>query len=249
MNKKMLRAFQAVTVLLICLALCSCTLFNALTAYELYSNAFEKLEKAGGYEADCVISVNLSVMEQELPTTTQMHYKKNGESIQAVMEMGGAKVTATRIGDIVYVDNGTTGMKYSLPQQDEDSEPANVFGSADIPVLAKDIFENIEVVKNKDDTKTVTVALDSETAMKYLGDVFSGNESVTMNNIGFDMIFNKKNDLQGMKISCSFEIEEMGITLNGDASAEYTFINFGEVPEITLGLEESAYVDGGEYQG
>lgn len=248
MNNKLLRAFQTVTVLLVCLALCSCTLFNDLTAYGLYSKAFEKLEKAGGYEADCVMSVNLSVMGQELPTTTKMHYRKNGENIQAVMEMEGAKVTATRIGDIVYVDNGTTGMKYSLPQQ-EDGEPANVFGSADIPVLAKDIFENIEVVKNKDGTKTVTIALDSETAMKYLGDVFSGNESVTMNNIGFDMVFNKKNDLQGMKISCSFEIEEMGMTLSGDVSAEYTFINFGEVPEISLVLDESAYTDGGEYQG
>ena len=247
MNKKIIRACQAAVVLLVCLALCSCTLFNTLTAYSLYSKAFSELEKAGGYEADCQMSVKLEVLGQDLSTDTQMRYKKNGENLQSVMEVESVKITSTKIGDTIYVDNGTTGIKYSLPEQEDGSE--NTFGSADIPVLAKDVFENIEVVKNEDGTKTVTIALDNETAMKYLGDVFDGEESVALNNIVFDMIFNKKNDLQGMKISCSFEAEEMGVALSGDVSADYTFVNFGEVPEITLGLDESKYKDGGEYEG
>ncbi len=248
MNKKIIRACQTAVVLLVCLALCSCTLFDAMTAYGLYSKAFKKLEKAGGYEAECQLSVNIGVMGQDIPTTTEMIYRKNGDNIQSVMKVLGSEITSTRIGDTIYVDNGKTGMKYSLPEQ-EDGEAADVLGGANIPVLAKDVFENIDVVKNEDGTKTVTIALDNETAMKYLGDVFSREESVALNNIVFSMIFNKKNDLQGMKISCSFEAEEMGVALSGDVSADYTFVNFGEVPEITLGLDESKYKDGGEYEG
>ena len=147
MNKKIIRACQAAVVLLVCLALCSCTLFNTLTAYSLYSKAFSELEKAGGYEADGQMSVKLEVLGQNLSTDTQMRYKKNGENLQSVMEVESVKITSTRIGDTIYVDNGTTGIKYSLPEQEDGSE--NTFGSADIPVLTKDVFENIEVLKKR----------------------------------------------------------------------------------------------------
>lgn len=87
MNKKIIRARQAAVVLLVCLALCSCTLFNTLTAYSLYSKAFSELEKAGGYEADCQMSVKLEVLGQDLSTDTQMRYKRTAKTFNLLWRL------------------------------------------------------------------------------------------------------------------------------------------------------------------
>lgn len=248
MNKKIIRLCQAAAVLLVCLALCSCTLFNSVTAYGLYSQAAEKLEKAGGYEADCRISFSMELMGEVYKTAINMNCKKNGDDAQCIEDVGGEKLITTRIGNTIYIDDGETGIKYSV-SGDEDDDAAAIFGSADIPVLSKEVFENVEIIKNDDGTKSVSVDIDKETAEKFFSRIFTGSDDGSMDNISYTMVFNEKNDLKSIEIGCSVTVTDMGETSSSEISAVYTFVNLGEAPEITLNLNESEYEDGGEYQG
>ena len=39
----------------------------------------------------------------------------------------------------------------------------------------------------------------------------------------------------------------MDVDFTANLVADYTFVNFGTAPEITLGYAEDEYIDGGEY--
>ncbi len=249
MSRKITRALTAATVLAVCLALCSCTFFNALTAYGLYSRSAKKLEKAGGCEADCLISMSFNIFGEDVSSFTDMRIKQNGDRVQTIVALDDGDVTSTRIGNTVYVEYAGTYIKYSIPEQDGAEDGENAFTSIEIPAFSKDIFEGIGINQDDDGTKSVLIDLDSETAMEYLGSFLGEDETVTPENVSLEMVFDKENDLQSMKITCTATADVLGLSVSGEVSANYTFINFGEVPEITLGRDESEYEDGGEYQG
>ncbi len=235
-------------MLLVCLALCSCTFFNALTAYGLYSQAAKKLEKAGGYEADCVMTMSFDVLGEEISTSIPMNVKQNGDDTQSTTEVSGEKIVSTRIGDTVYVEYDGAGVKYHVSEQSNEAVDG-ILDNAELPQLSKDVFENIEVVKGEEGSKSISIELDGDTAKQLLGSFLGDSEALTLDNIAFEMVFDKKNNIETMKITCLATIEVMGVSTSGEVSADYTFINFGEAPEITLNYPESEYEDGGEYQG
>ncbi len=248
MNKKIIRACQAAVLLLVCLALCSCTFFNALTAYGLYSQASKKLEKAGGYEADCVMTMSFDILGEEISTSIPMNIKQNGDDTQSTTEVSGENVVSTRIGDTVYVEYDGAGIKYHVSEQNDESAD-EILGNAELPQLSKEVFENIEIVKGENGSKSISIELDGDTAKQLLGSFLGDSEALTLDNIVFEMVFDKKNNIETMKITCLATIEVMGVSTSGEVSADYTFINFGEAPEITLNYPEPEYEDGGEYQG
>lgn len=248
MNKKIIRVCQAAVLLLVCLALCSCTFFNALTAYGLYSQAAKKLEKAGGYEADCVMTMSFDILGEEISTSIPMNVKQNGDDVQSTTEVSGEKVVSTRIGDTVYVEYDGAGIKYHVSEQNDESTD-EILGNAELPQLSKEVFENIEIVNGENGSKSISIELDGDTAKQLLGSFLGESEALTLDNIAFEMVFDKKNNIENMKITCLATIEVMGVSTSGEVSADYTFINFGQAPEITLNYPESEYEDGGEYQG
>ncbi|MCD7846782.1 MAG: hypothetical protein LUG49_01935 [Oscillospiraceae bacterium] len=240
--KRVLSVILAVTV---AMCLCSCSLFDTLTAYGLYSRAVTKLAKAGGYDADCVMTISFDILGETLSTDTVMNIKENSTGTQIVTEMDGEEITSTYIDDKVYVEYGDTLVYYTVT----DSDATESIGDANLPELAKEIFENINVVKNDDGTKQIAIVLESEDAGSILSSFVTDLDDLTFDDIIYIMIFDKNNDLYMMSLNCSASIDVLGYTMTGYVTAEYTFNDFGTAPEFELGHDESEFEYGGEYSG
>ncbi len=239
---------QIISVILtfsILLSLSGCSFFDTLTAYGLYSRAASKLEKAGGYNADCVMSISFDILGETVTSETVMNFKENSTGTQVITEVDDETITTTYIGDKVYVEYGDSLIYYTVV----DSEATETIGNADLPDLAKDIFDNISVIKNDDGTKRIAIVLESENAESILGSFVTDLDDLTFDDIIYTMIFDKNNDLYMMTLSCSASIDVLGYTMTGYVTAEYTFIDFGTAPEFDLGHDESEFEDGGEYSG
>ncbi|MCD7770849.1 MAG: hypothetical protein LUH23_01980 [Oscillospiraceae bacterium] len=239
------RTISVILVMTLVLSLSGCSLFDTLTAYGLYSRAVSKLAKAGGYNADCVMSITFDILGESLTSETVMNIKENSSGTQVITEMDDYTITTTYIDDKVYVEYSDTLIYYTVT----DSDSTASIGDANLPELAKDIFDNINVVKNDDGTKQIAIVLESEDAESILGSFVSDLEDLTFDDIIYVMIFDKNNDLSAMTLSCSASIDVLGYTMTGYVTAEYTFIDFGTAPEFELGYAESEYEDGGEYSG
>ncbi len=227
------------------LTLSGCALFDTVTAYGLYSRATSKLEKAGGYNADCVMSITFDILGESLTSETVMNIKENSTGTQITTDIDGDTIVSTYIGDKVYVEYNDSLVYYTVT----DSDTAESAGDINLPELAKDIFDNINVVRNDDGTKQIAIVLESEDAESILGSFVSELEDLTFDDIIYTMLFDQDNDLYMMTLSCSASIEVLGYTLTGYVTAEYTFIDFGTAPEFELGYDENEFEDGGEYSG
>ncbi len=227
------------------LCLSGCSLFDTLTAYGLYSRAVNKLEKAGGYNVDCVMSISFDILGETLTSETAMNIKENSSGTQIVTEIDDEIIMSTYIDDKVYVEYGDTLIFYTVTDSDSDDS----VGDVNLPDLAKEIFDNISVVKNDDGTKQIAVVLESENAESILGSFVTDFDDLTFDDIIYTMIFDSSNDLYMMTLSCSASMDVLGYTITGYVTAEYTFIDFGTAPEFDLGHDESEFEDGGEYSG
>ncbi|MCD7785240.1 MAG: hypothetical protein LUH18_06635 [Oscillospiraceae bacterium] len=239
------RVISIILIVTITLTLCSCSFFDALTAYGLYSRAVKKLAKAGGYNADCVMTISFDILGETLSMDTVMNIKENETGTQITTEIGDENVISTYIDDKVYVEYGDMLVCYTVT----DSESSESVGDVNIPELAEELFENISVTKNDDGTKQIAIVLESEDAESILGSFVSDLEDLAFDDIIYIMIFDKNNDLSEMTLSCSASMDVLGYTMTGYVTAEYTFIDFGATPEFELGYDESEYEDGGEYSG
>ncbi len=240
--KKTLSVLLAVTLTF---ALSGCSFSDTLTAYGLYSRAVTKLAKAGGYNADCVMTITFDILGESITTETVMNIKENSAGTQVETDMDGETIISTYIDDIVYVEYGDTLAYYTVT----DSGATESIGDASLPEFAKDIFDNINVVKNDDGTKQIAIVLESENAESILGSFVSDLDDLTFDDIIYMMFFDKNNDLYMMTLTCSASMDVLGYTMTGYVTAEYSFINFGTAPEFDLGHDESEYAYGGEYSG
>ena len=239
------RITSIVLIVVVTLSLSACSLFDTLTAYGLYSKAVSKLEKAGGYNADCVMSITFDILGETITSETVMNIKENSTGTQIVTEMDDETITSTYIDDKVYVEYGDSLIYYTVV----DSDSTESIGNADLPDLAKDIFDKINVIKNDDGTKQIAIVLESEDAESILGSFVTDLDDLTFDDIIYTMLFDSNNDLYMMTLSCSASIDVLGYTMTGYVTAEYTFIDFGTAPEFDLGHDESEFEDGGEYSG
>ncbi|MCD8005694.1 MAG: hypothetical protein LUF29_01770 [Oscillospiraceae bacterium] len=239
------RTFSVFLAVTIALSLCSCSFFDTLTAYGLYSRAVSKLKKAGGYDADCVMSITFDILGESLTSETVMNIKENSTGTQIITEMDDEEIISTYVDDKVYVEYGDTLVYYTVA----DSDATASIGDANLPELAEDIFSNISVVKNDDGTKQIAIVLESEDAESILGSFVAELEDLTFDDIIYVMLFDKNNDLYMMTLTCSASMDVLGYTMTGYVSAEYTFNDFGTAPEFELGHDESEFEYGGEYSG
>lgn len=249
----------ALTLSVVILALClsSCALLEAATAYGLYSKAVKTIEKAGGFEADCTITMGIELLGEMLEIESNMNMKQNGENSAVVTDSYGITTETVLVDNVVYVNLAGAKTKYTVPEGDasaegEQGDVSSDIGVAELPDLAKEVFENIEVIVNDDGTKAITISLDAESAKGLLGSMediegVEEGESVTFENIVLTMAFTDKNVLDTMSFSADLVATVMGLDMTSVISAEYKFINFGTAPEILAPADADSYTDGGEY--
>lgn len=239
------RIISVTLILTVAVSLTGCSLFDTITAYGLYSRAVTQLEKAGGYEADCIMSIAFDILGETVSSETVMNIKENSTGTQIVTEMDDETITTTYVDDKVYVEYGDSLIYYTVV----DLSSIESIGDVNLPELAKEVFDNISVIKNDDGTKQISIVLESENADSILGSFVSDLSDLTFNDIVYTMLFDKNNNLSMMTLICSASIDVLGYTMTGYVTAEYTFIDFGTAPEFELGYDESEYEDGGEYSG
>lgn len=247
----------AVSAVILALSLCSCALLEAATAYGLYSKAMKTIEKAGGFEADCTITMGIELLGEMLEIESSMNMKQNGDNSAVVTEAYGITTESVLVDDVVYVNLSGVKTKYTVPESDASAEGeggdiSSDIGVAELPDLAKEVFENIEVLVNDDGTKAITIALDAESAKSLLGSMediegVEEGESVAFENIVLTMGFTDKNVLDTMSFSADLVATVMGFDMTSKITAEYKFINFGTAPEISAPADADSYTDGGVY--
>lgn len=244
MNKRILCCALAA---LICLSLCSCALFDGITAYSLYSKAVKTIDEAGGFEVDCQMTMTFDIFGEDLQIPMEVNAKTAGEAYQISTDVGDATVYTTFIDDQVYVDYEGSKIRYSVAAGTDVSQKLQAeLSSYNIPKLSRELLESIDVIKNEDKTKEITMSLTAEQAAELLGATDEYGD-MTFENIVYTMKFTDKNVLDKMILSADCTMDILGVSVNGNIYMEYTFINFGEAPEILLPSAYEEYSDGGEY--
>lgn len=237
-------------IVLALLTLSSCSAFEKITAYSLYSNAVETFDEAGGYEADCEMIITVDILGEDFEIPTNVNVKLNGDAIQMAVELDDSVMYTTVIDDTVYVDYDDVKIRYSLASDSSVvDELVEKIGAYRLPDdLSADLFENIEIVENDDETKKIVLSLDREDLTSLLNgaDVDELGE-LAYENIVFTMCFDAENEFTGMHVYADCFMELLGYEVTGSVEATYTFVNFGEAPEIVLPSAYSEYTDGGEY--
>ncbi len=242
------KACAAATAAVMLVSTSGCGMLNVTSAYGLYSRSMDIIEEAGGYEADCVMTMTMDLLGETDTTEMSMNYKTNGDNAQVTTHLGGedGDVVSTTIGDMVYVEYAGTNVKYHIPDDYMDSVEDS-FDGADIPQLTEEMLEGTEIVNNDDGTKQISLNLDSESLGSILDTLLGDTELMTFDNVNYIMIFDENDDLSAMRLECDMTMTVMDVDFTANLVADYTFVNFGTAPEITLGYAEDEYIDGGEY--
>lgn len=241
------KVLAILTAALLMLSLSSCTLFDSATAYMLYSKAVKTIDKAGGYEVDCDMTITIDLFGEGLDIPVDVNVKSNNDMVQISTDIDEATMYTTVIDDAVYVDYDGLSVRYSVRSDSEAAqEIAADVAAYDIPDISEELFENIEVTVNDDRTKQITLNLEAEDVAS-LWSASDGLDGMTFDNVVFSMNFTAKNDLESMHLDADCSVEVLGLEVSGSVEATYTFINFGEAPEIVLPSAYDEYTDGGEY--
>lgn len=241
------------SMVILALSLSSCALFEAVTAYGLYSKAMKTIEEAGGFEADCKMSMSMDILGQAVETSYDMNIKQNGDNMKMTMEILGAVTETVVIGDTVYAKIGNEKIKYVAVTEEQNEILESEMNDV-LPDLAESVFEGIDVIKSEDGKKAITLTLDDETAKKLMGamadeESMELSEAMSLENIFFTMKFSSKNVLESMTFDCDMTVDVLGMGLTSHMALEYSFINFGEAPEVLAPADADTYIDGGEYTG
>lgn len=246
LKSKLIAVFFTAVLLI---SLTGCALTDALTAYSLYAEAAKKLKKAGGYEADCVLTMSFDIFGSDISQSINMNVKQKGKDSQLTTSMAGIDdVITTRIGNTVYVESGDAKVKYHS-DGNSSADGDSLMEDGSLPKLSKDLFDGIEVSNGENGRKSITLNIDNETAANIFDGYFGEDEemSFSMENMIFVFTFDKKKNLETMQMSCDVTMGIMGMSIGGKITADYTFINFGTAPEFTINYPEDEYEDGGEY--
>lgn len=232
------------------LSLCSCALFDAVTAYGLYSKAMKTFKEAGGFEADCVVSLSMNVLGQEVLTSYGVNVKQNGSNVKMTMDSEGLVTETTMIDRTVYVNAVGQKLKYTISSDKTLTMDLNRI----MPELKENVFEGIDVIRNDDGTKAVSVELEQEVVKKIFSTLIEEedtgiSEAMSFENILFTMNFSKDNELESVALDCDMIVDILGMNLTSHVTIEYTLINFGTAPKVAAPEDADSYIDAGEYVG
>lgn len=224
-----------------------CALKKKLTAFGLYTKAVNTIREAGGVEADCAVVMDLSLLSVEI----DMHIKQNGDDSEITVLMGGEQVSkTTTVGNMVYSD--TAGIKICYPKldledilnrDDDDSEEDSESFSA-IPKLAEDLFSNIEIIEAEDGSKALTIQIGADTISTLLGSVVDAIDAVSFENAELTMFFNADDEITSMHLDGDAKMNISGFAMTVNMTVDYTFINLGIAPTVTVPEDAEDYLFG-----
>ena len=213
------KACAAATAAVMLVSASGCGMLNVTSAYGLYSRSMDIIEEAGGYEADCVMTMTMDLLGETDTTEMSMNYKTNGDNAQVTTHLGGedGDVVSTTIGDMVYVEYAGTNVKYHIPDDYMDSVEDS-FDGADIPQLTEEMLEGTEIVNNDDGTKQISLNLDSESLGSILDTLLGDTELMTFDNVNYIMIFDENDDLSAMRLECDMTMTVPSYFLSASSS-------------------------------
>ncbi len=239
--KKILSVILALACLFsVCAVATACGGSKEKTAYELYTEAADKLEKNGtNYEMDAVTKMAMKSGETNLgssESTTSMVVNGNNLYTKSVAE----DYTA----EIWYVDGtmymNAAGEKYkteiSLEEFTEDYLGTGT--STEIIELEKSLFDNVEI-KTEDGGKYIEFALTSEQLLSFLGSDLESLGAESLSDVKYVVHFGSDNSIKSVDIV--FSMVASGISVDMDMSM--TFKNVGKASAVTAPSDASSYSD------
>lgn len=245
MNNSFIARF--ITVLLtaaIPLNLTGCGLNDSSEPYNLYSSAIDKIAKTGGFETDCIITMTSD--DYECPAFN-MHIKRNGKDSQTSSGFANGETVSviTRLGNTVYMESYGYPSKFRLAPYSP-ADYSNLFLDGK---LTNESFKGVKIVKDEDGTSSVSVHLDDSISNELMGNAMGVEQALEMQlrNIILTYIFNENKDLKAMRLTCDYVWDDPDNPSVNKIAADYTFINFGSAPEITLSQSKDEYEDEGFY--
>lgn len=234
---KRVAAFLMAAVMV--LSLSGCELFARKTAYDLYSGAVNAMNEAGGFEADCKISVATSVASVDMSIDFNMNMQMNGENAKIYIDYVDDTEMVTSLFDgYTYLEIGDE-IKFKVKNEDDDEFMAD---EGILPTLTEEMLEEVELVENEDGSTSFTVEVSYEDAENLLNLTEEGME-VVPGSIMLSMTFDENDVIKSMKLEFDVTMEEEGVAYTGTESVECEFVNVGTAPEIKLNYPEDEYMD------
>lgn len=234
---KRVAAFLMTAVMV--LSLSGCELFARKTAYDLYSGAVNAMNEAGGFEADCKISVATSVASVDMSIDFNMNMQMNGENAKIYIDYVDDTEMVTSLFDgYTYLEIGDE-IKFKVKNEDDDEFMAD---EGILPTLTEEMLEEVELVENEDGSTSFTVEVSYEDAENLLNLTEEGME-VVPGSIMLSMTFDENDVIKSMKLEFDVTMEEEGVAYTGTESVECEFVNVGTAPEIKLNYPEDEYMD------
>lgn len=234
---KRVAAFLMAAVMV--LSLSGCELFARKTAYDLYSGAVNAMNEAGGFEADCKISVATSVASVDMSIDFNMNMQMNGENAKIYIDYVDDTEMVTSLFDgYTYLEIGDE-IKFKVKNEDDDEFMAD---EGILPTLTEEMLEEVELVENEDGSTSFTVEVSYEDAENLLNLTEEGME-VVPGSIMLSMTFDENDVIKSMKLEFDVSMEEEGVAYTGTESIECEFVNVGTAPEIKLNYPEDEYID------
>lgn len=222
------------------------------TAYELVYEAMEKMSALDSLELEQKMDMKMDMMgmTMDVPMSVKIkgkHIKSDSPILRADMT---TTMMETSVDSVVYIESGYVFLtslsdSYKMKLADVEQE-YNVLEdlTSVFRCPAESVFEGVEIIKNDDGTRTVSLALTQEDYFAAYGDHsatllgelgLEGNASFT--DIKIDITVNKEGYLCGFKMSCGIAVTvtEMGmdIPVTATVAIDSKYYNFGANVTIT----------------
>ncbi|MGN1081525.1 MAG: DUF6612 family protein [Acutalibacteraceae bacterium] len=184
MKKKLLSVVLAALMVVVALSFAGC---DMETAYSLITDAIAKTENLDSVEAKLTMNINMSMTGMTLEVPVTMNVKASG--LQGDSPVALTDMTTSMLGQDITMEIYQEGEYFYITSDGEtykmktDEETADMDALADMDSimqgLSEDILKDVEIVKNENNTKTISVTLSDETFTEIYKDLIGAvNESV-----------------------------------------------------------------------
>ena len=248
--KKIIALVLSVLLVASMLAFTSCG--KEPTAYELISAAAEKSSALKDIELEQTVNMKMDMMGMSMDVPIKMTMKgKNIDSDDAIYySLVNTTMMGMSVDSTVYIEGSdiytvTMGEGYKM-KADEVLDEYDI--SKDLKAVfycpAESVFEGIEVVKNEDGTRSVSLVMTQEdyiNAYRPYYDSLMGEVGLAgdakLSDINITVTVNSDGYMCGFKMSCNLEmtVTEMGmdVPVKATLDTEIKFVNIGSDVTIT----------------
>lgn len=237
-NSFIARLITALVTAVLLISLTGCESTDEFGAYDLYSSAIEKINNIGGFETNCVITLSFDDSDFDFDQSFDMNIKRNGKDSQTTTGITGEEKSSvvTRLGDTVYQEGSSYAVKSHItPYSPADNSSLFLDGK-----LPKNIFKGVNIINGEDGRSTISVHLDNKNSNQLLAGALGVEQpaDTKLSNMILSFTFNEKNDFETMQFICDITYDDMD---KAKVVANYTFVNFGTAPNITLSHPKHEY--------